>query len=70
MSEINSADKKLLENVQQYYQQLATEAKKKHPPIKEVTNRLMPFLLIISFLSIDFYLSVFFFRRPNQELLK
>ncbi len=38
MSELNSNEKKLLENIQQYYQQLATEAKKKHYPIKEVCH--------------------------------
>jgi hypothetical protein len=39
MSDFNSNEKKLLENIQQYYQQLATEAKKKHLPIKEVMNK-------------------------------
>ena len=38
MSELSPNERKLLESVQQCYQQLAAEAKKKHSPVKEVSH--------------------------------
>ena len=36
MTDQSALEKKLLDNLQQNFHQLATEAKKKHPPLKEV----------------------------------
>ena len=47
MTELGSNERKLLESVQQYYQQLATEAKKKHSPIKEVCHQLFHIWIFI-----------------------
>ncbi|XP_054162002.1 protein MON2 homolog isoform X2 [Oppia nitens] len=38
MSELSASDRKLVDTIEQYYHQLAAEAKKKHSPVKEAAE--------------------------------